>query len=331
MISAILFRCEVQIMQEMTQNFTHDLRVFYKENHEKCTNCSKPFTTGDTAHLGYLTDRRHAVLCDACSKLLAETVVRYYWMGDGFIKPNPNDKLWRYMDLAKLVSLINTSSLFFSAASSFDDPFEGAKGVIERKEKWNNFYMDFFKKAIVSAPGQNLSDLTAEKIEGDAKRLLSDMEASGVNSRDNTYISCWYGNEYESEAMWKLYSKNVSNAVAIQTTAEHLYLSLGRSPYIDIGKIQYIDYHKQYANINSAYWFKRKAFEHEHEVRALITSFGEKEKGKAIKVDTDILIDQIYISPYASSWFEDVVQSIIEKYEIKAPIQHSTMDEHPFY
>ena len=230
-------------MQEMTQNFTRELRVFYKENHKKCTHCSRPFTTGKTAHLGYLSNGKYAVLCNECSKLLKETVTRYYWMKDSYIKPNPDDKLWRYMDLAKLISIVSTNSLFFPVASSFDDPFEGAKGVADQKERWDKFYLDFFKKAIESAPKQIFSDLTAENVESDAQRLLSDMAACGLNSRNNTYISCWYGNEYESEAMWKLYSKDVTNAIAIQTTAEHLYLALGCSPDIDIGKIQYIDYH----------------------------------------------------------------------------------------
>jgi len=318
-------------MENMTKNITRELKIYYKENHERCTHCSKPFTTGATAHLGYLSNGKQAVLCDDCSKLLKETVVRYYWMKSGFNKPNPNDKLWRYMDLAKLISIISNNTLFFSVASYFDDPFEGAKGLFERKQDWDDFYLNFFRKAIVSIPGQKTSNMAEEKIESDSRYLLKQMEDVGLKSRNNTYISCWYGNEYESEAMWKLYSKNVTNAIAIQTTAEHLYLSLDRSPEIEIGKIQYIDYNKRYAHINNAYWFKRKAFEYEHEVRAVITSFGNEMSGKSIPINVNILIDRVFISPYAPKWFEEVVQSVIEKYGIKAPILHSSIDEQPFY
>lgn len=67
---------------------------------------------------------------------------------------------------------------------------------------------------------------------------------------------------------------NVSNAVAIQTIAEHLYLALNRSPQIDIGKVQYIDYSKQYTPINDSFWVKRKAYEYEQEVRAYVKNQG---------------------------------------------------------
>ena len=315
----------------MTKKFTTELNIFYKEHHEKCTHCGKLFIEGSTAHLGYLHNGKYAVLCDGCSHILRETVVRYYWMGDHFERPNPEDKLWRYMDLAKFISIICTKVLYFSAASSFDDPFEGAKGIAERKETWDDFYLDFFREAVLTDPGQNTSKLTSEKIESDAQRLLKDIDAYGVNSRNHKYISCWYSNEYESEAMWKIYSMNVSNAVAIQTTAEHLYLALNRSSYITIGKVKYIDYNKQYTPINGSFWFKRKAFEYENEVRAVITSAKNQGNGIGIPVDIDTLIDCIYISPYAPRWFENVVQSIVEKYSVSKPIRYSSMNELPFY
>ncbi len=186
-------------MQEMTKKLTRELNVFYNEHHEKCTHCGKLFTKGSTAHLGYLHNGKYAVLCDGCSHLLQETVIRYYWMEDNFEKPNPDDKLWRYMDLAKFISIISTKMLYFSVASSFNDPFECAKGIAERKETWDAFYLDFFREAVRTAPGQNTLELTSKKIESDAQRLLKDMNTSGLNSRSRTCISCWYSNEYESE------------------------------------------------------------------------------------------------------------------------------------
>ena len=37
-----------------------------------------------------------------------------------------DSKIWKYMDLAKFVSLLTTKSLYFSCPSQFDDPFEGS-------------------------------------------------------------------------------------------------------------------------------------------------------------------------------------------------------------
>ena len=318
-------------MQEMTHKHTRELDRFHKEHRDSCTNCGEVFRDGMCAHLGYLQDGSSAVLCDRCSDLLKETVVRYHWQSRKFELPDPNEKLWRYMDLAKLISLISTKSLFFASADSFEDPFEGAKGIEARKEKWDSFYLQFFKGAILTAPDGEKKHWTSEELEAYAEKLLSQMDKAGEKERKNTYISCWHSNDYESEAMWKLYAVNVTNAIAIQTTAGKLYEALDRDPYIDIGKIKYIDYRNSFAPINGSYWYKRKAFEHEREVRAILHDFKQIGAGIAVPVDVETLIERIYISPYAPKWFEDVLRSVMEKYSIDKPLVRSDMLDKPFY
>src|SRR5580658_1618683 len=38
----------------------------------------------------------------------------------------PNDKLWRYMDFPKFMSLLTSKALYFANAVALDDPFEGS-------------------------------------------------------------------------------------------------------------------------------------------------------------------------------------------------------------
>ncbi len=317
-------------MQEMTHRHTRALDIFYNEHKDSCTNCGRAFADGMRAHLGYLADRVPAVLCDECSALLEETVVRYHWMKDEFDKPDPTAKLWRYMDLGKFIHLISTKKLYFASADSFDDPFEGAKGLIERKELWDVSYLDFFREAIRTVPGASLAMLESQNVEREAQRLLTEMNQNSDWYRKHTFVSCWHCNEYESEAMWKLYSVNTQNAIAIQTTAAHLYEALDRNPYISIGKVQYIDYNHRFSSVNGACWFKRKSFEHEREVRAI--AFDNKSTtGIQVPIDIGALIDSVYISPYAPKWFEEVVRSVADKYEVAAPIVFSEMAKRPFY
>ena len=315
----------------MTLKHTRELDIFYNEHRKKCTNCGYAFKNGDCAHLGYLKGRQYAVLCDECSHLLDETVVRYHWKESEYEEPLPDDMLWRYMDLSKFISMISRNDLYFAAAYTFEDIFEGAKGIIDKKSDWDNFYLDFFQKAILTAPGQDISKLTTEKLKAEAERLLTELSTCGEINRKSTYISCWHMNNYESEAMWKMYSKDVTNAIAIQTTSGHLYEALHREPYITIGKVKYIDFNKRFSSINGSFWYKRKSFEYENEVRAIIQKHNVNEKGIYISVDIDKLIDRIYVSPYASEWFVDVVKSVVEKYKINIPILHSQMLEKPFY
>ena len=319
-------------MQEMTLNRSKELDRFYSKNKSACTNCGYKFSERDTAHLGYLKDRAPAVLCDKCALLLDETVIRYYWEEQPFETPDLEDKLWRYMDLAKFISMLSTSTLYFAPADAFADPFEGAKGILETEDKWNDYYLDFFRYAIKTAPGISKEESSGEKLEITAKRLLGEMAQNGLHARKTTCISCWHCNEFESEAMWKLYSVNVNNAVAIETTYHRLYQALGEDPYVDIGKVQYIDYRKQYSGVGgSAFWYKRKSFEHEREVRALIRNHKNDGKGVSVPVNLDILIDKIYVSPYAPEWFSDVVRDVVKKYGIDKPVVYSSMTDIPFY
>jgi len=41
-------------------------------------------------------------------------------------KPEDPMKVWRYIDLAKFVSMLETQSIYFSRMDLFSDPFEGA-------------------------------------------------------------------------------------------------------------------------------------------------------------------------------------------------------------
>ena len=59
--------------------------------------------------------------------------------------------------------------------------------------------------------------------------------------------------------------------------------------------------------------------------------FGIKENGIYIPVNIDKLIDGIYVSPYASEWFVDVVKSVVYKYDIDVSVSYSQMIEKPFY
>jgi len=318
-------------MQQMTLKNTRETAIFYNEHSSNCTNCGKDIVEDMTSHLGYLQNNDLAVLCDNCAYLLKETIIRYRVLAKHYDKPEPDDKLWRYMDLAKFISLLSRKELFFASAVSLNDPFEGAKGVVENKKEWDDFYLKFSRDAIITAPGMDPSVLTEEYIECNAQRLVKEMNSSGEFWRKRTCISCWYSNSYESEAMWRLYSLNIQNAVSIQTTANHLYLALDRDPYIDIGKVKYIDYKKRFTHPNGSFWYKRKAFEHEKEVRAVIVDHEGSCAGVYVPVILETLIDAIYISPYAPKWFEEVVKDIMKKYNIEKPILHSELNEVPFY
>jgi hypothetical protein len=95
------------------------------------------------------------------------------------------------MDLSKFVAMLQTRSLFFARADTFDDKFEGSTSI-------SNF------KARQDALAQ--ANVTYDQRAELARDILKII-----------FINCWHMSEFESAAMWKLYSQS-SNAICVQTT-----------------------------------------------------------------------------------------------------------------
>lgn len=318
-------------MQKMTNRFTPELRRLEFENHDHCVTCGYQFKKGDTSHLGYGQGDKPLYVCDNCSKSLKETAARQYFMPRPYEIPEPASKLWRYMDFTKYVSVLSARGLYFTRTDCFEDTFEGAKGLKKNKDKWDVYFLDFFRSAIKNPPEGYECKYTDEEVEQQAEKLLNDMEVGGEAHKKRTFVSCWHESEHESEAMWRLYSSFLANAVAVRTSYQSLYEALGRDPSISIGRVQYIDLKKSYAGVNDAFWRKRKSFEHEREVRALIMDFECQGLGKVVPCDLGILIEEVFVSPKAPSWFISLVNDVNEKYGIRVQVSTSELIEEPFF
>lgn len=232
---------------------------------------------------------------------------------------DPHAKIWRFMSFAKYISFLERRCLFFARASTLGDPFEGAKTrkTIELRDK----VMPFLRSRHLNPEVR--SDLT----------------------RDVTFISCWHLNEDESQGMWKLYIEG-SEGVAIQSRFETLAACLrANSKWKDkvyLGCVRYIDYEveKMRDGFIGPFIYKRSSFRHENEVRAIIfprrqpkaeLGLEELEAGKSVAVDVNSLVEAVYSSPYAPSWFHDLVSCISKKYELLAPVRHSHLKASPVF
>lgn len=318
-------------MQKMTLKTSIKTRRFIAEHYNNCTMCGIHFRVNETTHLGHNIDNKLIYVGDCCSAYLKDTIIRHVYSKKPYKVPDSSMLIWRFMDYTKFVSLLSSKSLFFSRADKFDDPFEGAKGLEVNKVQWDKYYLNFFEEAYRNPPEGHVNQKTDLEIKLEAKRLLSDMNDIGRNDVKRTFINCWHENEVESEAMWKLYTKNMSEGIVIQTTFERLYRALNRNPDISIGRVNYIDYGTRFTGINEAFWYKRKSFEHEREVRALIKNYDKQEDGLAIPVNINILIENIYASPTAEGWFIELLKDTLKKYQLKKSIKLSNLLSRPFH
>lgn len=241
-------------------------------------------------------------------------------------------KIWRYMELAKFVDLLNRQELYFARADKFADPFEGATTqndllvrqlqMLELEEKAGNKSV----KVKFNYQGEWITIDNLEK-PSESVRIFERI-------RKLYFINCWHKSEVESEAMWKLYSQGL-HGIAIQTTIDSLVgnIEMRYRDKIVADSVNYINYESgmfDHKNGNSsAFFHKRNHFAYEQEFR-LVTPYiicndnhiDEERQSRLSGIHIPLnnlndLIHNVYVSPLAEDWFYSVVESIVEKYNLR--------------
>lgn len=242
---------------------------------------------------------------------------------------NEYEKIWRYIDFTKFVSLLEKKALFFCRSDLFEDPFEGSLShqAVEARE------LSYEKLCIER-------DIPSSVFE----QLLKTDKSMRIDIRKWMFINCWNIRDYESPALWNLHLKS-EDGVAIQSTFRRLADSFNKSDEtVHIGIVKYINYDIDWMpaeNIIYPYLHKRLGFDYEKELRALVQRFFltdkniiDKEKtdatkGLTIMVDLDILIERIFVHPNSPQWFFDTVNSITKKFSLEKEIIPSKLAEPP--
>jgi hypothetical protein len=241
---------------------------------------------------------------------------------------NEQSTIWRYMDFTKFVSLLDKKSLFLCRADRLES-FEGSLPVITV----DNSKAKFYKEKILEGSWGYAKMQQQLKEKSEESELLKQF----------AYISSWYMNENESAAMWKLYAQT-NEAVAIKSTVKCLRGSLPKYKEIYIGKVKYINYKGEHLEENSLidrFFYKRKSFAYEEEVRVFIFNLNEKwgtefqavevDGGVYLKTEINSLINEIYIAPNSPSWFHELVENVAQLYGISKPVVRTSLDDKVLY
>ncbi len=139
--------------------------------------------------------------------------------------------------------------------------------------------------------------------------------------KDDFYINCWHMNICESYLMWKVYG---NRGCAIQTTYERIVTSFHDTPAeINGGVVNYIDYDREELPLGNTFWpvsHKDLPYQDEREFRLFYWKVNlsnqhlpTEDAGVKIPVDTDILIQNLYISPTASSDADELIEALYKK------------------
>lgn len=225
-----------------------------------------------------------------------------------------NFKLWRYMSLPKFLKFLEDRFLYLAPLSAFSDPFEGSL------PKTHPESVEHFQKKY---------DMPDGAIKGYDYHLKS--------VKKYAYINCWHINEFESAAMWDIYSRT-NESVAVQSSFLKLKDEVKNQTFLS--SVGYIDYENQFipqGNMIYHCLFKRMSFSFEQEFKVISYDMpkhmNEEEpvSYKQVNINLENLIENIYISPDAPGYFEDLISSISDKYGYSFNIEKSSIDDTPFY
>ncbi|NEV75925.1 DUF2971 domain-containing protein [Rhodopseudomonas sp. BR0C11] len=228
------------------------------------------------------------------------------------------ERLWRYCTLDRFDNLLRTSSLYFASANQFDDPFEGAVAVQ------------------TDTPPTDPRYLAMERTEHaffQLKRL--------------TKLHCWHRGDFESDAMWKLYSGE-SKGIAVCSSPERIRTALkpfrlkpefGTEDFW-CGQVKYIDLTQVRMNSGmlERFYFKHRVFEWEREFRLAVSlrtaeEFGVPvpEDGISISVDLEALVELIFIGPSIPPEERRRAEALIEEFGLQDRVRYSSLLGRPRY
>jgi hypothetical protein len=216
---------------------------------------------------------------------------------------DPDTVVWKYLDLSKFVDLLLNRKLFMSRSDKFEDQYEGtfSEPTFEEIKKLsadNPNFLKYYKK-----------------------------------HREKVAISSWHLNEYESFAMWQIFTQK-HEGLAIQSTIRRLQEAMAPDKHFEqyIGEVNYIDYKKEYIPFDNTFFpflFKRKSFQYEREIR-IITDVSKNnvtiDNGLKIDVDINKMIEKIYIHPKSENWYKNLVIELVKRLDFDFTIEKSDLE-----
>lgn len=235
-----------------------------------------------------------------------------------FEPPNdPQIKTWRYMDFTQFMSMLEEKGLLFTRADLLVDKFEGTM---------SRPLYDYLERH--SDPEQHAGLLRLTK--------------------GWSFVNCWHMNEFESAAMWKIYSTS-KESVCVQATYARLREALDENVYI--GTVNYISYERDKIPAANTFWpliHKRRSFEYERELRAVWSDMASvASAGPAVasgheyrpapqqvvwkRLDLAALIENIFVSPDSGPWFLELVKRVLQTYSLNLPVRRSDLAAEPLF
>jgi hypothetical protein len=198
---------------------------------------------------------------------------------------DPLERVWRYMDFAKFVSLLSIHKLYFSNLEILakDDPHEGLLSAPNyRHREW---------RSIADLTPEEHKTIFYEPMDGEKKRIQFESYRNSKEywlrrrfyDRRTLLVNCWHLNRYESAAMWTQYASG-GQGIAITSNYARIVESLAAAQErVFVGRVAYLDWNSERVDNSSVLPFsKRASFAYENELRLAFWDLTAQEKINAL-------------------------------------------------
>lgn len=213
----------------------------------------------------------------------------------------------RYIDLAKLLHLLEFQALYLRRADGFSDRLEGALFPLLR------------------------TSMDEAHAEG---KLSNDADYFYRRARVGNYVSCWTIGAKDSMAHWQLYG-GVKTGVAVTSTIGKLAemaSSWGGDSVIQ--RVQYVDHLKTKDYLVGGYAdvlkFKHEAYRYERELRIVVPRQGAQWASNPPGISLPIpnlsrIVRSVVIAPEADPEFHQAVKGLCARYGLTSPVRRSKL------
>src|SRR4030088_2269980 len=96
-----------------TEHYPDQLRRLMARSYDSCQGCGAKLPREVAALGGYAVDGSPLYVGACCEQLIAELACPVYWWWEVDKRCEPETRLWRYMDFAKFVAMLEQRSIYF--------------------------------------------------------------------------------------------------------------------------------------------------------------------------------------------------------------------------
>jgi hypothetical protein len=251
--------------------------------------------------------------------------------------PSDDARIWRIMDVPKLLAMLVGKCLFLPRASALEDEHEGA---------FPPHQPPISRVLRLVPPGALVNAIQVNTSPG--------MLELGRDLRDWVFISSWYLAEHESAALWSVYGRG--QGVAIRSSVGRVRKAVGAvTPFRtdahtfalepQLGAVRYIDYATASIpteRLLAPFFHKRLEFEAEREFRLICAFLPQGEHGADLRsqapwpgvsatANLSDLVESVWLGPETPDWQARTLTEVLKTYGVNAPTFPSAMRARPTY